>query len=164
MTAKRTLVIVPTYNERDNLREVVTRTLAAMHDIDVLIVDDASPDGTGALAHELAAEEPRINVIERERKRGLGTAYVLGFGWALERGYAAVVEMDADLSHDPDDLPRLLDALDDADLAIGSRYVEGGRVSNWGAVRRSLSAAANLYAARVARLSRPGFDERVPRL
>ena len=102
MTSKRTLVIVPTYNERDNLREVVTRTLAAMHDIDVLIVDDASPDGTGALAHEFAAEEPRINVIERQKKRGLGTAYVLGFGWALEREYAAIVEMDADLSHDPE--------------------------------------------------------------
>jgi dolichol-phosphate mannosyltransferase len=146
MTAERTLVIVPTYNERDNLREVVTRTLAAMHDIDVLIVDDASPDGTGALAHELAAEEPRINVIERQKKRGLGTAYVLGFGWALEREYAAIVEMDADLSHDPGDLSRLLEELDDADLAIGSRYVEGGHVSNWGAVRRALSAAANLYA------------------
>lgn len=146
MTTERTLVIVPTYNERDNLREVTTRTLAAMHDIDVLIVDDASPDGTGALALELAAGEPRINVIERQKKRGLGTAYVLGFGWALKREYAAIVEMDADLSHDPGDLPLLLDALDDADLAIGSRYVEGGRVSNWGAVRRSLSAAANLYA------------------
>jgi glycosyltransferase involved in cell wall biosynthesis len=146
MTAERTLVIVPTYDERDNLREVVTRTLAAMHDIDILIVDDASPDGTGALALELAAGEPRINVIERQKKRGLGTAYVLGFGWALERGYGAVVEMDADLSHDPGDLPRLLEALDDADLAIGSRYVEGGHVSNWGAVRRALSAAANLYA------------------
>ena len=146
MTTERTLVIVPTYNERDNLREVVTRTLAAMHDIDLLIVDDASPDGTGTLALELAAGEPRINVIERHKKRGLGTAYVLGFGWALERRYAAVVEMDAALSHDPGDLPMLLDALDDADLAIGSRYVEGGHVSNWRAVRRALSVAANLYA------------------
>ena len=146
MTAERTLVIVPTYNERDNLREVATRTLAAMHDIDILIIDDASPDGTGALALELADGEPRINVIERQKKQGLGTAYVLGFGWALERGYAAIVEMDADLSHDPGDLPLLLDALDEADLAIGSRYVEGGHVSNWGALRRGLSAAANLYA------------------
>nr|MBA2601912.1 polyprenol monophosphomannose synthase [Actinomycetota bacterium] len=142
----RALVIVPTYNERGNLREVVERTLGAGADIDLLIVDDASPDGTGALAKEMGETEPRANVLEREGKRGLGTAYVLGFGWALQRGYPAIVEMDADLSHDPADLPRLLSALEDADLAIGSRYIDGGHVRNWGAIRRALSSAANLYA------------------
>ena len=137
---------MPTYNERGNLREVVERTLAATDDVDLLFVDDASPDGTGALATEIGETEPRVNVLERDGKRGLGLAYVLGFGWALQREYSVIVEMDADLSHDPADLPRLLSTLEDADLAIGSRYIDGGRVRNWGAIRRALSAVANLYA------------------
>ena len=143
----RSLVIVPTYNERDSLPEVAARLFAAAPEgVDLLVVDDNSPDGTAAVVKEMAADDPRIHLMERPGKLGLGTAYIAGFGWALERGYRAVVEMDADLSHDPADVPRLLEGLTASDLVIGSRYVPGGGVGNWGRLRRALSGAGNLYA------------------
>lgn len=141
------LVIVPTYNERDNIGEVVRRLFdAAGSRVDLLVVDDGSPDGTADFVEELAAGPHEIHLIRRAGKMGLGTAYITGFTWAIERGYYAVVEMDADLSHDPADVPRLLDALEDADLVIGSRYVPGGKVENWGRFRKALSSGGNLYA------------------
>lgn len=140
-------MIVPTYNERDSIQEVARRLFAAAPgELDLLVIDDGSPDGTASVVKQLAADEPRIHLIERAGKQGLGTAYVTGFRWALERGYDAVVEMDADLSHDPADVPRLLQRSTDADLVVGSRYVPGGRVENWSRVRRALSAGGNLYA------------------
>jgi dolichol-phosphate mannosyltransferase len=142
----RALVVVPTYNERDSIEEVVTRLFEAAPDsVDLLVVDDASPDATADVAGKLSGDYP-IHVLERSAKLGLGTAYWEGFRWALERRYWAVVEMDADLSHDPADVPRLLAALDNADLVIGSRYVGNGGTLNWGRLRRALSLGGNLYA------------------
>lgn len=141
------LVIVPTYNERDNIGEVVRRLFDAAGDsVDLLIVDDGSPDGTAELVRELAHGPHGIHLMERTGKQGLGTAYIAGFKWAIERGYKAVIEMDADLSHDPAEVPRLLEALIQNDLSIGSRYVPGGGVENWSRVRRLLSSSGNLYA------------------
>lgn len=140
------LVVIPTYNEIDNLEQVVERLRAAVPHARVLIVDDGSPDGTGELADKLAAEDAALHVMHRAEKGGLGAAYVAGFRWALERGYQAMVEMDADGSHAPEDLPRLLDALAGADLVIGSRYVPGGAVRNWAASRLLLSRGGNIYA------------------
>ena len=143
----RALVIVPTYNERESIPEVTRRLFeAADGTVDLLVIDDGSPDGTSDVVRHIASERDGVHLLERSGKQGLGTAYVKGFGWAIERGYWAVVEMDADLSHDPADVPRLLAALDGADLAIGSRYVPGGGVGNWGRVRRALSAGGNIYA------------------
>src|SRR4051794_18344383 len=142
----RVLVVIPTYNERDNLRPIVDRLRRAVPGAQVLVVDDASPDGTGALADELAAaDEDRIHVLHRKGKEGLGVAYIAGFRWALERGYDVVVEMDADGSHQPEQLPRLLAALADADLVIGSRWVRGGELVNWPFSREALSRGANMY-------------------
>ena len=147
MPERDALVITPTYNERESIPELVRRLFAATGDrVDLLVIDDGSPDGTADLVKELQANDARIHLEQRAGKMGLGTAYVKGFQWAIERGYEAVVEIDADLSHDPADVPRLLDALADADLVIGSRYVPGGGVSNWGRGRRILSAGGNLYA------------------
>ena len=142
----RALVVVPTYDERENLPIVVARTLAATpDDVHLLVVDDASPDGTGELADEESARHARVHVLHRERKEGLGPAYLAGFSWGLERGYAAIVEMDADGSHHPEDLPRLLALLDDHDLALGSRWVQGGTVENWPRRRLLLSRGGNWY-------------------
>jgi dolichol-phosphate mannosyltransferase len=141
------LVIVPTYNERESIATVVRRLFEACPDgVELLVVDDRSPDGTADVVKDLASENDRIHLVERARKLGLGSAYVAGFRWAIDRGYRAVVEMDADLSHDPADVPRLLAGLTDADLVIGSRYVPGGGVGNWGRTRRILSRGGNLYA------------------
>ncbi len=142
----RVVMVVPTYNERDNLAWIVGRLRAAVPQADVLVVDDGSPDGTGAVADELAAEDPQISVLHRTAKAGLGAAYLHGFAVALERGYDVVGEMDADGSHQPEQLPRLLAALEDADLVIGSRYVRGGSVVNWPMSRKALSMGGNLYA------------------
>jgi dolichol-phosphate mannosyltransferase len=143
----RALVITPTYNERDNIENVVRSLFhSAPRDVDLLVIDDGSPDGTADIVKELVAADARIHLVERAGKQGLGTAYIMGFRWAIERGYEIVVEMDADLSHDPADVPTLIGALDAADLAIGSRYVPGGDVANWSFLRRTLSRAANLYA------------------
>ncbi|CAN3129435.1 polyprenol monophosphomannose synthase [Mycobacterium sp. smrl_JER01] len=143
----RTLVIIPTYNERQNLGLIVGRVHAAQPDVDILIVDDDSPDGTGQLADELAVADPdRIHVMHRTAKEGLGAAYLAGFAWGLGRQYAVLVEMDADGSHPPEQLDRLLDAVDaGADVVIGSRYVDGGEVVNWPRRRLVLSRTANGY-------------------
>ncbi|THV33400.1 polyprenol monophosphomannose synthase [Glycomyces buryatensis] len=139
------LVAIPTYNERDNLGPTVEAALASRPDIDILVVDDNSPDGTGDLADEIASREDRVHVLHRAEKQGLGAAYLAAFAWAAERGYRTVIEMDADGSHDPADLPRLLAGLEEADLAIGSRYVPGGSVSNWPFHRLLLSRGAGAY-------------------
>lgn len=139
------LVIVPTYDERENIEEVIRRLFEATDSADLLVIDDSSPDGTAGLVKKLGHERDDIYLIERSEKLGLGSAYLAGFEWALERHYEAVVEMDADLSHDPAEVPRLLAALTQADLAIGSRYVAGGKIEDWKAPRRLLSYNANLY-------------------
>lgn len=141
-----TIVIMPTYNERDNIEAVVGRLLAAVDGVSVLIVDDGSPDGTGAIADDLADLHPGVHVLHRTMKAGLGAAYRAGFAWALERGHEVIVEMDADGSHRPEELPRLLDALSLADVAVGSRWVEGGSVVGWPLHRRVLSLGGSAYA------------------
>jgi glycosyltransferase involved in cell wall biosynthesis len=141
----RVLVVTPTYNERDNLAELVRRLRTAVPDADVLVVDDASPDGTGGLADEIAAIDENVHVLHRAAKQGLGAAYLAGFRWGLDRGYGVLVEMDADCSHAPEQLPQLLDALGDADLALGSRWVAGGAVVDWPRRRELLSRAGNAY-------------------
>ena len=145
--SRRTLVIIPTYNERENLPLILGRVHAAQPDVHILVVDDGSPDGTGGLADELALADPdRIHVMHRVSKDGLGAAYLAGFAWGLSREYTVLVEMDADGSHAPEELGRLLTAVDGgADLAIGSRYVPGGTVRNWPWRRLALSRAANTY-------------------
>ncbi len=143
---RRALICLPTYNERDNLSPITEASLAAAPEVDVLVIDDGSPDGTGVLADELAAREPRIHVLHRTKKEGLGKAYLAGFEWALSRGYALVLEMDADFSHDPKYLPALLAKAGEADLVLGSRYVPGGGTVNWGLGRRLLSKGGSLYA------------------
>jgi dolichol-phosphate mannosyltransferase len=145
-------VIIPTYNERDNLDEIVSRTRQAVPDADVLVVDDNSPDGTGELADKLALTDSHVHVLHRTQKAGLGAAYLAGFDWALQRGYGALVEMDADGSHDPAELPDLLAALPGADLVIGSRWVHGGTVLNWPRSRAVLSRGGNAYARIMLRL------------
>ncbi len=142
----RVIVVVPTYNERDNLEWVVGRLRASVPSVDVLVVDDGSPDGTGELADRMAAEDPAVSVLHRSTKTGLGAAYLHGFRVALERGYDVIGEMDADGSHQPEQLPLLLSALTDADLVIGSRWVTGGTVLNWPVSRKVLSVGGNLYA------------------
>ncbi len=145
MSTGRLLVVMPTYNERDNLEPMARRLHAAAPEAHLLVVDDASPDGTGALADQLSGSRPWLHVLHREGKAGLGAAYIAGFGWAAERGYDVVVEMDADGSHAPEELPRLLIALTDADVVLGSRWVEGGRVVNWPRYRELLSRGGNRW-------------------
>ncbi|MBA0125837.1 polyprenol monophosphomannose synthase [Haloechinothrix sp. YIM 98757] len=139
------LVIVPTYNERDNIGSLVTRLHRVRPDSHVLVVDDGSPDGTGALAEELASRDERVHVLHRKGKAGLGAAYIAGFRWGLDREFGTLVEMDADGSHAPEDLPRILAAVTEHDLVIGSRYVPGGSVVNWPRRRKMLSKGGNLY-------------------
>ncbi|MFZ2175345.1 MAG: polyprenol monophosphomannose synthase [Rhodococcus sp. (in: high G+C Gram-positive bacteria)] len=144
----RTLVIIPTYNERENLGAIVARLHAALPETHVLVVDDGSPDGTGDVADTLAANDGagRIRVMHRTEKNGLGAAYIAGFHWGLDRGYSVLVEMDADGSHAPEQLHRLLDGVDaGADLVLGSRYVPGGTVVNWPKHRKWLSRGGNIY-------------------
>jgi dolichol-phosphate mannosyltransferase len=141
----RVAVVVPTYNERENLESVASRVREAIPAADLLIVDDNSPDGTGELADKLASADSQIHVMHRPGKSGLGTAYLAGFRWALDRGYDAIVEMDADGSHQAEDLPRLIRALDHADLALGSRWVPGGKVLNWPKSRHIISRGGNIY-------------------
>jgi dolichol-phosphate mannosyltransferase len=146
---ERALVVVPTYNERVNLPLIVPLVLQQDARIEVLVVDDNSPDGTGRLADEMAASNPRINVLHRPGKAGLGKAYLAGFRWALERDYDFIFEMDADFSHDPKFLPEFLQAIETADLVIGSRYRAGVNVINWPISRLLLSLGANEYARQV---------------
>lgn len=144
--SERVLVIIPTYQERENVERIVQRLRAAVPAADVLIVDDGSPDGTGKIADELAEADDQVHVLHRTQKAGLGAAYIAGFDWALAAGYDVLVEMDADGSHAPEQLPRLLGALEHADLVLGSRWIAGGAVVNWPRRREALSRAANLYA------------------
>jgi dolichol-phosphate mannosyltransferase len=143
----RAVVCLPTYNERDNVEVMVRALLERLGPDDrVLVIDDSSPDGTGEIADGLAAAEPRVAVLHRPQKEGLGPAYLAGFRRALADGAELVLEMDCDFSHDPDDVPKLIAASRDADLVLGSRYVRGGRVENWGLARRFVSRAGSLYA------------------
>jgi len=141
------LIVVPTYNERDNVRGIAERLLAALPGTELLFVDDNSPDGTGGLLDELARAQPRLHVMHRAGKLGLGTAYIEGFGWGLARGFDYLFEMDADGSHDPKYLPQMLALAEDgADVVVGSRYVPGGGTKNWGTGRKLLSRGGSLYA------------------
>jgi dolichol-phosphate mannosyltransferase len=143
----QTLIIVPTYNERDNLPRMAAKLLSLPVTVDVLIVDDNSPDSTGKLADELAAKHPQIHVLHRTEKNGLGRAYIAGFKWALEKNYEFIFEMDCDFSHDPDEIPNFLKTINDqkADLVLGSRYTGGVRVINWPLKRLLLSRFAGIY-------------------
>lgn len=144
--SSKTLVIIPTYNELENLPLIVGRLHKAQPDVDVLVVDDSSPDGTGVKADEMAAADPRIHVLHRAEKNGLGGAYIAGFHWALDRDYRVIVEMDADGSHAPEQLERHLAAIDaGADLVLGSRYVPGGKTVNWPLSRQLISRGGNVY-------------------
>lgn len=145
-TARRALICLPTYDERENLAPIVDAIFRVVPDVDVLVIDDDSPDGTGRLADEIAARDPRVKVLHRTAKQGLGRAYLAGFAWALERDYGLVLEMDADFSHDPRHLPSLLAAARDADLVLGSRYVQGGGTVNWGLGRKIVSRGGSAYA------------------
>ena len=147
---ERAIVIIPTYNERENITRIIPAVLSQDPALEVLVVDDGSPDGTGALVDAIAAENPRVHAIHRSGKLGLGTAYVAGFRWALERDYGLVFEMDADFSHNPERLPAFLEAIKSADLVLGSRYQNGQiNVVNWPISRLFLSYSANIYARRV---------------
>ncbi|MCB9412541.1 MAG: polyprenol monophosphomannose synthase [Actinobacteria bacterium] len=148
----RILVIIPTYNERDNVTRIVSRVRSAVPEAHVLVADDNSPDGTARVADELAATDDHVQVMHRLGKEGLGAAYLAGFSWALDNGYDVVVEMDADGSHQPEQLPLLLDALRNADLVLGSRWVPGGSVVNWPKSREILSKGGNWYTRRALRI------------
>lgn len=143
---RRALVVLPTYNEAENLGPIVSAIFEASPDVDVLVVDDNSPDGTGRLADDLAAHEPRLTVLHRPGKQGLGRAYLAGFEVARQRGYELVIEMDADFSHDPKYLPEMIARAEHADLVVGSRNIEGGGAINWGVGRQVLSKGGSLYA------------------
>jgi len=143
---QRTLVILPTYNERENLPTLIGALLELGLPLDILVVDDASPDGTGQLADELARQHPQVHVLHREGKLGLGTAYVAGFRYAIRQGYGRIVTMDCDFSHHPRYLPAMIAATEKADLVVGSRYVRGGGTEGWGLGRRIISATANFTA------------------
>jgi dolichol-phosphate mannosyltransferase len=141
----KVVVLIPTYNERENLALIVARLRVAVPDADVLVLDDSSPDGTGEVADKLAANDSQVRVLHRQSKEGLGAAYLAGFAQALQEGYDVLVEMDADGSHQPEQLPSLLHALARADVALGSRWVPGGSVVNWPIHRKALSLGGNLY-------------------
>ncbi|MFE2376304.1 polyprenol monophosphomannose synthase [Streptomyces sp. NPDC059398] len=141
----KALVIIPTYNEAENIKPIVARVRAAVQDADILVADDNSPDGTGKIVDELAADDPQVQVLHRKGKEGLGAAYLAGFRWGIEHGYGVLVEMDADGSHQPEELPRLLTALKSADLVLGSRWMPGGRVVNWPKSRELLSRGGSTY-------------------
>jgi len=143
--SNRVLVIIPTYNERENIQNIIPRVLEQGSNIDVLVVDDNSPDGTGGTVKDMSRDQERIHLLSRQKKLGLGTAYVEGFKYALARDYGLICEMDADFSHDPEDLPRLIEAAGESDLVIGSRYIKGVNVINWPMSRLLLSYGANLY-------------------
>lgn len=142
---ERALVIIPTYNEKENIRAVVELVLSQAPNLDVLVVDDSSPDGTAGIITEIAQAEPRVHLMSRPGKQGLGTAYIAGFKWGLSRGYAYLIEMDADFSHDPREIPNMLKAIQQADLVLGSRYIDGVRVVNWPLSRLFLSKGASYY-------------------
>lgn len=139
------LVIIPTYNERENIAAIVPAVLACGRPVDVLVVDDNSPDGTASVVIEMMAKDQRIHLLSRPGKQGLGKAYLAGFDWGMQRGYEALVEMDADFSHRPQDLPLLIDGLGQADFVVGSRYISGGGTVNWGLLRKIISRGGGIY-------------------
>jgi dolichol-phosphate mannosyltransferase len=141
----RTLITIPTYNERENVAQIVKAVFAANPHVDILIADDNSPDGTGAIVHDMMKTEPRLKLLSRPGKQGLGRAYLAAFQWAIEQGYEAVVEMDADFSHRPLDLVKILAALPQYDFVVGSRYVAGGGTENWSLLRKLISRGGSLY-------------------
>jgi dolichol-phosphate mannosyltransferase len=143
--SERTLVIIPTYNEKDNIRSMIELVLAQAANLDVLVVDDNSPDGTAAVVAEIGKTNPRVQLMSRAGKLGLGTAYIAGFKWGLARGYGCLVQMDADFSHDPREIPNMQKAIEQADLVLGSRYINGVRVVNWPLSRLFLSKGASYY-------------------
>ena len=142
----KTLICMPTYNEAENIERIVPAVLDAVDGIEILVIDDASPDGTGQMADALAANDPRVHVLHREGKQGLGPAYVAGFRWGLEHGYDAMIEMDADFSHQPLHLPEIVAQLARYDVVVGSRYVAGGGTRDWGLLRRLISRGGGFYA------------------
>ncbi|MFF7157728.1 glycosyltransferase [Streptomyces sp. NPDC008139] len=141
----KVLVIIPTYNEAENIKPIVQRVRTSVPDAHILVADDNSPDGTGKLADELAGADEQVHVLHRQGKEGLGAAYLAGFQWGIDNGYGVLVEMDADGSHQPEELPRLLTALKSADLVLGSRWIPGGRVVNWPKSREYLSRGGSTY-------------------
>ncbi|MFI6684336.1 polyprenol monophosphomannose synthase [Streptomyces sp. NPDC050485] len=141
----RALVIIPTYNEAENIKPIVARVRAAVPEAHILVADDNSPDGTGKFADEIAADDDQVHVLHRKGKEGLGAAYLAGFRWGIEHDYGVLVEMDADGSHQPEELPRLLTALKGADLVLGSRWVPGGRIVNWPKYREFISRGGSTY-------------------
>lgn len=141
----RSIVLIPTYNERENLPPLIQAVLDTDESLDVLVIDDGSPDGTGDFADALASTEPRVNVLHRAGKQGLGTAYLAGFRYALARDYERIIEMDADFSHRPEDLPKLLASAREADVVIGSRNIPGGRAENWSILRHVISKGGSLF-------------------
>ena len=148
----KTLIVTPTYNERKNIRELVSTLFELNPDFHILVVDDSSPDGTAEIVEELQADCANLHLLSRNEKTGLGSAYIAGFNYALERDYEAVVQMDADMSHDPKDVPLLIEAIENADLAIGSRYLSGINVVNWPLQRLIISYGANIYTRLITRL------------
>jgi dolichol-phosphate mannosyltransferase len=141
----KSLVIIPTYNEKENILRLIGRILNIGLELEVLVIDDNSPDGTGALVKPLTETNPRIHLIEREKKMGIGPAYIAGFKWALANGFDVVIEMDADLSHRPRYLPQFLEKIKEYDVVVGSRWIGGGRIANWSPFRVLLSRVANIY-------------------
>lgn len=142
----RSLICMPTYNEAENIRPIVAAIHEVVPEVHVLVIDDNSPDGTGQIADQMAAEDERVHVLHRTEKAGLGKAYVAGFEWALEHGYERIVEMDADFSHQPKYLPEMIGQLDGYDVVVGSRYVAGGGTQDWGLVRKVISRGGGIYA------------------
>ena len=148
----KTLIVTPTYNERKNIHELISTLFELNPDFHILVVDDSSPDGTAEIVEELQADCANLHLLSRNEKTGLGSAYIAGFNYALERDYEAVVQMDADMSHDPKDVPLLIETIENADLAIGSRYISGINVVNWPLQRLIISYGANIYTRLVTRL------------
>lgn len=140
------IVIVPTYNELEVISDLIKGVFRAVPDLDVLVVDDNSPDGTGEIVNGLAHGDERVNCLHRAKKEGIGPAYIEGFKWAIDRGYELIVQMDADFSHDPAYIPRFLELMDEYDVVIGSRYVKGGKIGDWGLIRKFVSRCGSLYA------------------
>ncbi|UYL08472.1 polyprenol monophosphomannose synthase [Bdellovibrio sp. SKB1291214] len=141
----KTLIVIPTYNEKENVQTIVPAVFAQNLGVDILVVDDNSPDGTGSIVREMQKSLPQLNLLSRPGKQGLGKAYIAGFRWGIDQGYEAIVEMDADFSHRPEDLGPLLNTLKQNDFAVGSRYVAGGRTVNWGLMRKIISRGGGIY-------------------
>ncbi len=141
----KTLIVIPTYNEKENVQTIVPAVFAQNLGVDILVVDDNSPDGTGSIVREMQKNLPQLNLLSRPGKQGLGKAYIAGFRWGIDQGYEAIVEMDADFSHRPEDLGPLLNTLKQNDFAVGSRYVPGGRTVNWGIMRKIISRGGGIY-------------------